>query len=45
MLFRCKPKVHHKVNYPISFMVPHIEQDEILTGWNADDHYGNPAKL
>lgn len=45
IVLRYKKKVHHEVIYPISLMIPHIEQDEILTGWNADDHYGNTAKV
>ena len=43
--YGCLKKVHFEVLYPILFLVPQIRQSEILTGWNADDHYGNTAKI
>jgi DNA-cytosine methyltransferase len=39
--FRCKKKVHFEVSYPLLYVIPAIDEDEIWTGWNADDHYGN----
>jgi asparagine synthetase B (glutamine-hydrolysing) len=41
----CRKKVHFEVTYPMSFVIPLIEQTEMLSGWNADDHYGNTAKV
>jgi DNA-cytosine methyltransferase len=41
----CRKKVHFEVTYPISFVIPQIEQTNIVTGWNADDHYGNTANV
>lgn len=38
---RCKKKVHFEVSFPLSYVIPAIEESEIWTGWNADDHYGN----
>lgn len=41
----CRKKVHFEVTFPISYVIPAISEAEILTGWNADDHYGNTAKV
>ena len=38
---RCKKKVHFEVSFPIQYVLPEIDESEIWTGWNADDHYGN----
>jgi hypothetical protein len=38
---RCKKKVHFEVSYPLLYVTPAIEENEVWTGWNADDHYGN----
>jgi DNA-cytosine methyltransferase len=38
---RCKKKVHYEVSYPLLYVIPEIEESEVWTGWNADDHYGN----
>jgi DNA (cytosine-5)-methyltransferase 1 len=38
---RCKKKVQFEVSYPLLYVIPAIEESEIWTGWNADDHYGN----
>src|ERR1700730_10725337 len=38
---RCRKKVQFEVSYPLLYVIPAIEESEIWTGWNADDHYGN----
>ena len=38
---RCKKKVHFEVSYPLLYVIPEIDESEVWTGWNADDHYGN----
>jgi DNA-cytosine methyltransferase len=38
---RCKKKVHFEVSHPLLYVIPAIEEAEVWTGWNADDHYGN----
>jgi Asparagine synthase/C-5 cytosine-specific DNA methylase len=38
---RCKKKVQFEVSYPLFHVLPAIEENEVWTGWNADDHYGN----
>jgi DNA (cytosine-5)-methyltransferase 1 len=37
----CKKKVHFEVSHPLLYVIPEIEESEVWTGWNADDHYGN----
>jgi DNA-cytosine methyltransferase len=37
----CRKKVHFEVSHPLQYLIREIEEDEIWTGWNADDHYGN----
>ncbi|UPT96454.1 DNA (cytosine-5-)-methyltransferase [Bradyrhizobium barranii subsp. apii] len=39
--YRCCKKVQFETAYPMIHVVPTIEENEILTGWNADDNYGN----
>jgi DNA-cytosine methyltransferase len=41
---RCKTKVQFEVLYPMRYVLPEIEEGEVWTGWNADDHYGNTRK-
>jgi asparagine synthetase B (glutamine-hydrolysing) len=38
---RCRKKVQFEVTFPLLYIFPAIEEAEIWTGWNADDHYGN----
>jgi DNA-cytosine methyltransferase len=38
---RCKKKVHFEVLFPLLYVIPEIEEREVWTGFNADDHYGN----
>ena len=38
---RCKKKVQFEVLYKFLYVVPEIDEREIWTGFNADDHYGN----
>jgi DNA-cytosine methyltransferase len=38
---RCEKKVQFEVSYPLLYVMSVIEESEIWTGWNADDHYGN----
>jgi DNA-cytosine methyltransferase len=42
---RCRSKVQFEVGYPTMHLTSATQQIEILTGWNADDHYGNTAKF
>jgi DNA-cytosine methyltransferase len=37
----CRKKVHFEVSFPIEYVLGVIDESEIWTGWNADDHYGN----
>jgi DNA-cytosine methyltransferase len=41
---RCKTKVQFEVLHPLRYVIPLIEEREVLTGFNADDHYGNTRK-
>ena len=38
---QCRKKVQFEVSYPMSFLLPAIAEREVLTGFNADDHFGN----
>jgi DNA-cytosine methyltransferase len=38
---RCKKKVQFEVLFKFLYVIPEIEEREIWTGFNADDHYGN----
>jgi len=42
---RCNRKVHFEVCFPLLYAFPAIPDDEIWTGWNADDNYGNTRKI
>ena len=42
---RCKKKVHFEVTFPLLYALPEIQEAEIWSGWNADDHYGNNRKI
>ena len=42
---RCRKKVQFEVLWPLLYVLPQIEENEIWTGWNADDHYGNTKKI
>jgi asparagine synthetase B (glutamine-hydrolysing) len=37
----CKKKVQLEVTFPLQYVIPAIEEREVWTGFNADDHYGN----
>ncbi len=37
----CKKKVQFEVTLPLLSVIPEIEEREVWTGFNADDHYGN----
>ena len=39
--YGCKTKVQFEVTLPLLYVVPVIEEREVWTGFNADDHYGN----
>jgi DNA (cytosine-5)-methyltransferase 1 len=41
----CKIKVQFEVLLPLLYVIPLIEEREIWTGFNADDHYGNTRKV
>lgn len=38
---RCKTKVQFEVTYPLTYVMPQIRENEVFTGFNADDHFGN----
>lgn len=40
---RCRKKIQAEVIFPMMYLLPAIEEDEVFTGWNADDHYANTA--
>lgn len=42
---RCNRKVHFEVCFPLLYAFPAIPDDEIWTGWNADDNYGNTRRI
>ncbi len=37
----CKKKVQFEVAFPLMHVIPAIDEREIWSGFNADDHYGN----
>ena len=37
----CRKKVQFEVTFPMLYLFPQIDEVEVWTGWNADDHYGN----
>jgi len=37
----CKKKVQFEVTLPLLYVIPAIQEREVWTGFNADDHYGN----
>jgi len=39
--YKCQRKVLFEVLFPILYVFPEIEEREVWTGFNADDHYGN----
>jgi DNA-cytosine methyltransferase len=41
LLYGCKKKVQFEVTLPLLYVIPAIEEREVWTGFNADDHYGN----
>lgn len=41
ILHGCATKVQFEVLFPLLYLIAAIEEREILTGFNADDHYGN----
>jgi site-specific DNA-cytosine methylase len=42
--FGCKTKVQSEVLFPLLYIFPEIEEQEVWSGFNADDHYGNTRK-
>ena len=42
--YGCKKKVQFEVTLPLLCVFPEIEEREVWTGFNADDHYGNTRK-
>jgi asparagine synthetase B (glutamine-hydrolysing) len=41
----CNRKVHFEVCFPYLYVFPVIAGDELWTGWNADDNYGNTRQI
>jgi DNA-cytosine methyltransferase len=39
--YGCRKKVQFEVLFPLLYVMPEIEEREVWTGFNADDHYGN----
>lgn len=39
--YGCKKKVQFEVTLPLLYVIPEIEERDVWTGFNADDHYGN----
>jgi hypothetical protein len=37
----CGKKTQFEVAFPLLYLLPRIDETEVWTGWNADDHYGN----
>ncbi len=42
---RCCTKVLFEVLFPLLYLLREIEEHEVWTGFNADDHYGNTRKV
>ena len=42
---RCKKKVQFEVLFKFLYVVPEVEEHEVWTGFNADDHYGNTRQV
>ena len=42
---RCRKKVHFEVTLPLLYLFARIQEDEVWSGFNADDHYGNTRKV
>jgi DNA-cytosine methyltransferase len=42
---RCRKKIHFEVLWPLLYLLPAVAEEEVWTGWNADDHYGNTKKI
>lgn len=45
ILHRCKKKVQFEVLFKFLYVIPEIEEREVWTGFNADDHYGNTKRV
>jgi DNA-cytosine methyltransferase len=45
ILYGCKTKVQFEVLFPLLYVVPEVQEREIWTGFNADDHYGNTRQV
>lgn len=41
----CRKKVQFEVTYPLLYILPRIEESEVLTAWNADNYYGNDREI
>jgi DNA-cytosine methyltransferase len=41
ILHRCRKKVQFEVLFKFLYVMPELEEREVWTGFNADDHYGN----
>jgi DNA-cytosine methyltransferase len=37
----CRTKAQFEVTFPLLYVLPEIEETEVWTGWNADEHFGN----
>jgi asparagine synthetase B (glutamine-hydrolysing) len=40
----CRKKTHVEVMFPMMYVLPAIGEQDVFTGWNADDHYTNTAE-
>jgi len=43
--YRCTTKVQFEVTFPLLYVFREIEEREVWTGFNADDHYGNTREI
>ncbi len=41
----CKTKVQFEVLFPLLYVFPGVQEHEVWTGFNADDHYGNTRQV
>lgn len=41
----CKTKVQFEVLFPLLYVFPEVQEHEVWTGFNADDHYGNTRQV
>lgn len=44
-VYKCRRKTQFECSFPLEYVLPMIDERVVLTGFNADDHYGNTKKV